>query len=744
LIRGLVQGVGFRPFVCRLAVKHGLHGEVDNRTDGVSVIIQGDIKTVDRFSNDLLQNAPPASLIKSIEIYPTQLTGYTDFKITDSRSVDNQITEISPDIAVCADCLADLDQDPGRIDYPFINCTNCGPRFTIIEGLPYDRAKTTMKSFRMCNRCNSEYNDILDRRFHAQPIACNSCGPVYNFKDSVKSISEIHKIIEEVSEQIAAGKTVGIKGLGGYHLMCDALNNDAVSRLRHNKLRDSKPFAVMFRDFQSVNKYCCISEEEEKEIKSWRRPILILKEKERLSAAVNNGLNTIGAMLPYMPVHYLLFRRIKSTALVLTSGNISDEPVIIDDTMAERQLMNVADSIVSYNRQIFNRTDDSVIRIIGNKRCLIRRSRGFVPRPVDLGWNVEGILALGAEQKNSICLGKGYQAVMSQYIGDLKNPETYKFFSDTITKLSELFRFKPELITCDLHPDYLSTQYAEVLKNELNIPVIKIQHHHAHIASCMAENGIDENVIGISLDGTGFGSDENIWGGEFMIADLIGYRRFSHFDYIPMPGGEKAVSEPWRMAFSYIYRYFGDNFDYASIAVFNLIDNLKLSLVREMIDKKINTPMTSGAGRIFDTVSAILGLCSVNTFDSEAPMRLESVIDCETDEFYPFKAEKIIVFAETIRAILKDLPRLSVSVISAKFHNTIAQVILEVSKQIRNETSLTKVILSGGVFQNKYLLEKSVTLLNRNMFKVFTNHHVPPNDGGISLGQLVIASKIRE
>ncbi|MDP3001996.1 MAG: carbamoyltransferase HypF [Bacteroidales bacterium] len=742
-MRGLVQGVGFRPFICRMAAKHGLFGEVDNRTDGVSVIVQGDLKTIDRFSNDILQNAPPASQIKSIEINATQFSGYDSFKIAGSKTVDNQITEVSPDIAVCHDCLEDMEKDPERIDYAFINCTNCGPRFTIIEGLPYDRPKTTMKSFRMCENCNSEYNDILDRRFHAQPIACNSCGPVYRYKDSVKRLSGIKQILEEVSVQIASGKTVAIKGIGGYHLMCDALNNSAVSELRHKKQRDSKPFAVMFRDIFAVRKYCYIDKAEEKELKSWCRPILILKQKEILSVAVSNGLNTIGAMLPYMPVHYMLFRIIQTPAVVLTSGNISDEPIIIDDLMAEKQLMSIADSFLSYNRQILNRTDDSVIRIIDHKTSLIRRSRGFVPRPIDLKCNVEGILALGAEQKNSFCIGKGNQAVMSQYIGDLKNPATYNFFNETIDRFSDLFRFKPEFVICDHHPDYLSTLYAEILENELNIPLIRVQHHHAHIASCMAEHGIDEDVIGISMDGTGLGSDGNIWGGEFLIADLKGFIRFTHFDYIPMPGGEKAIDEPWRMAFSYIYKYFGDSFDYKSVPLFNSIDSQKLLLVKEMVVKKMNSPITSGAGRLFDAVSAILGFCSAATFDSEAPMRLESAIDGETNDFYPFRAAKTIVFADTIKAILEDLPRQKISVISAKFHNTIAQVILEVSRQIRKDTSLNKVILSGGVFQNKYLLEKSSYLLTRNRFKVFTNHLVPANDGGISLGQLVIASKIR-
>jgi hydrogenase maturation protein HypF len=444
-----------------------------------------------------------------------------------------------------------------------------------------------------------------------------------------------------------------------------------------------------------------------------------------------------------MPFHYLLFRSIKTPAVVLTSGNISDDPIIIDDHLAEKELFQVADSLLSYNRKIENRTDDSVIRIIDHKPSIIRRSRGYVPRPVDLKSDVEGILALGAEQKNNFCIGKDRQAVLSQYIGDLKNTATYDFFSDTIEKFTRLFRFKPDLIACDLHPDYMSTQHAEILEKELNIPLIRIQHHHAHIASCMAEYGIDQEVIGVSLDGTGFGSDGKIWGGEFLIADLKGFRRYAHFDYVPLPGGDKAITEPWRMAFSYLYKYFGDSFDFRSVPSFGSIEDRELILVKEMIEKKINSPFTSGAGRLFDAVSAILGLCSFETFDSEAPMRLESAINCKIKEFYPFSAAANLNFSETFASILEDMQMKSISYISAKFHNTVAQAILEISRRIREETRLDKVILSGGVFQNKYLLEKSTELLSDNKFKVLTNHLVPANDGGISLGQLIIASKIR-
>jgi hydrogenase maturation protein HypF len=735
--------VGFRPFVCRMAAKHGLAGEVDNRSDGVAVLVQGDLKIIDRFSNDLLQNAPPASEIKSIEIKAVKFAGFDSFKIAPSRPVHNQITEISPDIAVCKECLDDLAYDPERIDYPFINCTNCGPRFSIIEDLPYDRRVTSMKVFKMCGKCRSEYTDLLDRRFHAQPIACNSCGPVYQYKAPGKTLHEIQEILMEITFLIASGKTIAVKSVGGYHLMCDALNNDAVADLRNRKQRDAKPFAVMFRDMAAIRKYCYADESEGKELTSWRRPVVILRQRRVLSPSISNGLKTTGALLPYMPLHYMLFRLLDTPAVVLTSGNMSDEPIITDDHDAGVKLKLVTNFILSYNRKVVNRTDDSVIRVINKKVNFIRRSRGYAPRPVDLKLYVEGVFAAGAEQKNTFCLGKGNQALVSQYIGDIRNAATYNFYCDAVSRFSKLFRFKPSLVACDLHPDYLSTGYAEKFSSELKVPLLRIQHHHAHIASCMAENGLEEEVIGISLDGTGYGTDGNIWGGEFMIADLNNLKRYSHFDYIPLPGGDKAVDEPWRIAFSYIYKYMGDKFDYESLPLFRSVGHKKLSIVKDMIDRKVNVPLSSGAGRLFDAVSAIIGLCPVATFDSEGPMRLESAINEKTDDYYPFQTGPVINFSAMLEAIITDTIRNNISAISARFHNTIARVILNLSGDIRKETSINKVILSGGVFQNKYLVEKSISLLKANKFKVFTNSIVPANDGGIALGQLIIASKTR-
>jgi hydrogenase maturation protein HypF len=743
LIRGLVQGVGFRPFIYRLAMKYSLLGEVDNRIDGVLVSVEGESKNITDFCNEIITNAPPASQIKSIERNPRPVNGYHKFSIATSISSDNRVTEISPDIAVCSECLHDMDHDHERVDYSFINCTNCGPRFTIIEKLPYDRDKTSMKNFEMCAGCSTEYNDILNRRFHAQPIACNQCGPHYTMYDSEKKLFLIEEILREMAKRVKDGKSVAVKGLGGYHLLCDAMCESAVKELRDRKQRDAKPFAVMFKDLYAIREYCHLSTSEESELISWRRPILILNQKKKLSDSVNSGLSTIGAMLPYMPVHYLLFRKLEIPAIVLTSGNISDEPIITDDLTALKELMPVSGSVVCNDREIVNRTDDSVIRVINNAPSLIRRSRGYVPTPVDLGYDVNGIIALGAEQKNTFCIGRDNQAIMSQYVGDLKNLPTYNFYKESISRFYSLFRFKPELIVCDLHPDYLSTRYAEEIKRELHIPIIRVQHHHAHIASVLAEHQLDEKVIGISMDGTGYGPDGNIWGGEFFVADLNEYSRYTHFDYMPMPGGDKAVDEPWRMAFSLLYKYLDKNIDYLKLALFTSVNQQQISLMKEMIDKKINTPLTSGAGRIFDAVSAILGLCTISSFDSEAPVRLESSIDPLTEGYYPFDIGNSVVFAKTLKGILDDLPKHDISVISTKFHNTIAQVILTVSETIRRDTSIRKVALSGGVFQNKYLLERLTRLLTDRHFEVFTNHLVPANDGGISLGQIIIASKIR-
>ncbi len=706
------------------------------------VVVQGDPSDIDRFSNDILKLAPPASRIKSIDVFPSIVGEYDRFTVTASREINDHVTEISPDIAVCGQCLEDMSSDPGRIDYPFINCTNCGPRFTIIKGLPYDRPLTTMSGFSMCPKCRREYNDIDDRRFHAQPIACNSCGPSCRLTDGRAVITDLREILVKTSAIIDGGGSVALKGVGGYHLACDALNNDAVVRLRQVKKRDMKPFAVMFRDLAALKEYCHTDFSEEKELLSWIRPVVLLRSKRSLARQVSNGLMTTGAFLPFMPFHYLLFRHLKTPVMVLTSGNISEEPVIKDDGEAMDKLLKTADALVSYNRDISNRADDSVIMVTKPGIIVIRRSRGYVPRPVDLAFDAEGILALGAEQKNTFSIGRKNQAIISQYTGDLKNAGVFNFYKESIENFSSLFRFTPRYIAHDLHPDYYSALYASFLSEKYDIPSVAVQHQHAHIASCLAEHCLDEMVAGVCLDGTGFGSDGNAWGGEFMIADTGSFERYCHFDYVPMPGGDRVVYEPWRMAFSFLYKYLGDSFDYDSLEVFRRTGIQKLALVNEMLKKNINSPLSSGAGRLFDAVSALTGLCYETSFDSEAPMRLESAIKHNCDGCYPFSITETVIFADMFLGILDDLMnKADISEISARFHNTIVQVIVEVAERIRSSRGIGKVVLSGGVFQNRYLLERTFEKLEKKGFRVYTNHQVPVNDGGISLGQTAVASK---
>jgi len=743
LISGLVQGVGFRPFIYRLASGYSLRGEVVNRTGGVTVTVQCGQETVGQFIADIRALAPPAANIKSVEVRKTETRSYSDFTITPSIDNEESITEVSPDIAVCDECLADLISDPERIDYPFINCTNCGPRFTIIKALPYDRAATTMAPFPMCHGCSAEYHDMSDRRFHAQPVACNSCGPAYKLKAGDLVVTGITDILRLISERLDAGGSVAIKSTGGYNLMCDALNEEAVSVLRQRKQRDTKPFAVMFRDLNALNEYCFTRKEEESTLLLWRRPILILNQRKPLAPSVSSGLNTIGAMLPHMPLHHLLFRAINTPALVLTSGNLSDEPIITDDLQAERELMPVTGCVVSYNREINNRADDSVVRVIGGKVSLIRRARGFAPQPVELNRVVEGIFAAGAEQKNSLCIGKGSQAFMSQYIGDIKNVATYDYYRETYRLFSSLFRFTPSSVVCDMHPDYLSGRFAEELAEACGLPLMRVQHHHAHAVSVMAEHGLAGMVIAVIMDGTGYGSDGNIWGSEFMTATTRDFERYTHFDYFMMPGGDAAVDEPWRMALSCLFSYFGSGYDFSSEKLFRTIDEKKLAVVREMLVHGINSPLTCGAGRIFDAVSALLMLCTRASFDSEAPMRLESAISTITDDFYPFTIGDTVCLRDTFQEIIRDTGRSDITPIAAKFHNTMAQIIVTVCIKLRKETGLNDVVLSGGVFQNRYLLEKSLYLLTMNKFMVYTNHLVPANDGGISLGQLLTAAERR-
>jgi hydrogenase maturation protein HypF len=713
-------------------------GWVDNRNDGVYLEVSGSRSDLEMFIKNIKVEAPAAANILNISTIQIEDPGFNHFEIVKSKDTSSNITEVSPDIAVCEACLNDMKLQPHRINYPFINCTNCGPRFTIIKDLPYDRHKTTMDPFVMCKQCSEEYMDIHDRRFHAQPVACNNCGPVYKLISGASETNQIDQILETTAELLENGKIIAMKGLGGFHLACDALNEDAVIKLRNSKHREGKPFAVMFRDLDTLKSFCETNSEEEELLTSWRRPILLLEQKREVAPSVSVGFSTIGSMLPYMPFHYLLFEKTKLQVMVLTSGNLSDEPIIIDNNIAVDQLSPISDAIITYNREIHNRSDDSVAMVVNGQTQMIRRSRGYAPSPVRTNLNTEGILAVGAELVNCFCVGKGDQAILSQHIGDLKNLETLEFFTESIDKYRQLFRAEITQIVCDEHPDYLSTKYAM----EQNITLIKVQHHHAHIASCMAENGIDEQVIGVAFDGIGLGDDNHIWGGEFLICDLADYERYTHFDYVWMPGGDKASKEPWRMAISYLYKVYGEEFMELELPFLKKIESEKVRMLVRAIQKGINSPMTSSTGRLFDAIAALTDITLYSDFHAEAPMRLESVIDKSCVDAYEFEITGTIKTELMIRKVVDDiLTKIPAPVISAKFHNTIINIIFAAAKEIRTKRGLNKVAFSGGTFQNRYLLEKAENLLLKNSFEVFTQNKVPANDGGIALGQLAIAAK---
>lgn len=745
---GLIQGVGFRPFIYRLATELGLTGWVLNSNENVLIRVTGAEATLVQFIQRLEESAPSASSIERIEFNQIEPEFFPDFRIMKSADHSDAATEISPDIMVCQDCIDDLHQSINRSDYPFVNCTNCGPRFTIISSLPYDRNQTTMKDFPMCPDCRSEYEDIGNRRFHAQPIACNHCGPVYSSLTAGHEFAmDQQDLVKKMATFIDSGKVILLKGLGGMHLACDARQEKAVSRLREVKLRDGKPFAMMVRNLHIARQVAYINEEEEKALLSWQRPIVLLRQKNTLSEhplapGICSGLNQVGIMLPYMPVHYMLFDRMKSPVIVLTSANRSHAPILIENKKAMDYFGHLADACFLHNRDILNRSDDSVVKIIGGMQRLFRRSRGFVPSPVRTTLYTEGILAFGADLANSFCLGKGRNAILSQYIGDLQEAETMDFFNESLSRFRILFRFKPELAVADLHPDYHSTTAA---LSQQEIPVIRIQHHHAHIAACMAENRLDETVIGVAFDGTGFGIDGNIWGSEFFIADLLGFKRKFHFSYLKMPGGDKGSEEPWRMAVSWLYSVFGEGFRTLEIPFLQDINQEDVDVIIQMMDKNIHCPLTCGAGRYFDAVAALAGLCSTATFHAEGPMRLENAVEPGIKDSYPFTIGESINFDDCLKSIVEDISNNTApSVISTKFHNTIISAIFETITLISQETGLGKVVLSGGVFQNKYLLEGCISGLEKADFKVYTHQTVPSNDGGIALGQLVIAAKKRE
>jgi hydrogenase maturation protein HypF len=747
IIKGIVQGVGFRPFIHKLVQNYNLSGWVLNSNQGVEMDIEGKTEELNNFINDIKKKLPPLARIEKIEVNQLPLIGYKGFSIKKSIvKEENSFVLVSPDISICEDCLQELfDPHNRRFRYPFINCTNCGPRFTIIKDIPYDRGKTTMNNFKMCSLCQSEYDNIEDRRYHAQPNACAECGPqvfLYQNKRKLENIDPIKEAIKLLKE----GKIGAIKGLGGLHLACDATNNKAVARLRRLKNREAKPFALMSPDLEKIKQYCKLGKKEEEWLINRARPIVLLKKKEDslISPLVAPRNNYLGVMLPYTPLHYLLLKD-NFTALIMTSGNIADQPIIGDNQEALEKLNRIADFFLLYNRDISNRCDDSVLKIINGDNVFFRRSRGYVPYPIILDFKLKEVLALGGELKNSISFSKENYVFLSQYLGDLKSVETLNFLKESIVSLKKMFRINPEIIACDLHPDYLSTQYAEEIKIKKGLKVVKVQHHHAHIVSCMVENNVKEKVIGVAYDGTGYGDDGNIWGGEFLLCDLKKYFRVGYLKYYPLPGGDKAIMEPWRMVYSYLYSIYGPKAKMLDIDFNHRMDYDKLSIIEKMIDKNINSPLTSSCGRLFDAASSLIGMRDEINYEGQAAMELESLCVSGIKERYKFciykKGKEFIIDPQEIFIdLIEDLKKgIDKKVMAAKFHNTVAEFTLNLCGKIKENTGINKIALSGGVFQNKYLTEKVVSLLEDKGFKVYIQRKVPPNDGGISLGQAVIA-----
>jgi hydrogenase maturation protein HypF len=742
-IKGLVQGVGFRPFIYRVASGLDVKGTVENRNDGVIIRYRCGEMLKDEFLEKIVAEKPMGAEIHFLqtERIAEPSHNFPDFRIVPSVDVSTDITGISPDIAVCPDCLMDMERQEHRIGYPFVNCTNCGPRFTIIKDLPYDRENTTMGSFRMCQTCAAEYGDVLDRRFHAQPVACSECGPCFTLFHDNGVEGKIGQILDRLATIIAGGGTVAVKGLGGYHLACDALNAKAVARLRKVKKREGKPFAVMFSDILHLREYADLNLSEEQALMSPQRPILLAKMKRPLAGGINLGLDTLGVMLPYLPLHHLLFGKLQTPAIVLTSGNESGCPIVTGNAEALRVFRMETDAVLTHNRDIHNRVDDSVQMVVNNQVRQIRRSRGYVPVPVRLPFDVDGIVATGAELNHSFCIGKNSDAYMSQHIGDLRNHETLDFFTGTLDRFKNLMRVTPREIACDLHPDYLSTRYAE----SLSLPVTRVQHHHAHIAACMAEHGLDEKVIGVAFDGTGLGTDGNIWGAEFFLCDPLSFERVGHFEYVPMPGGDRAAKEPYRMGLAYLHHVFGDEALNLDLEFVRRIPDSAAGLLTTAMKNRVNSPLCSSAGRLFDAVAAITGVCFISSFHGEAPMRLESLADRTCSGWYDCEEGPVVRFGPMIRQIVSDtLQGVPVPVISTKFHNTVIAAVEDAAGRIRRESGVGKVVLSGGVFQNRYVLSNLEINLALKGFRVYTHRRVPSNDGGIALGQIYICGKKRE
>ncbi|MCI4458339.1 MAG: carbamoyltransferase HypF [Thermocrinis sp.] len=726
-IIGAVQGVGFRPFVYRLAKELDLRGWIINTPEGVKIEVEGE--NLDVFLKRLQEEKPPLAYIYSISFEYAEEVGYTDFEIKESHSEGKREVFILPDIGTCDECLKEVfDPKDRRYMYPFTNCTHCGPRFTIIEKLPYDRPNTTMKVFKMCQECEREYNDPTNRRFHAQPNACPKCGPqVFLYDKEGSLLGEGEKAIDLAIQAVKEGKIVAVKGIGGFHLICDATNEKAVNTLRIRKRRQEKPFAVMFKSLQQLKEYARPTNLEEALLSSPQRPIVLIeKVQDSLPETIAPGLKRIGAFLPYSPLHYIILSKL-DVPIVATSGNYSEEPIVKDNEEALNKLSEIADLILVHNREIKRRCDDSVVKVVGGIPLLIRRSRGYAPLPVKLPYKLKNkVLATGGMLKNTFAIAWDDKVFISQHVGDVENYQTLKSFEEMVFDLMNLYQFEPEIVVCDMHPRYETTKWAQFFSEEKNIPLLKVQHHYAHILSCMAENGIEDEVLGIAWDGTGYGEDGTLWGGEFLVCHYKTYKRVYHFKPFRLIGGEKAIKEPKRVALSLLLELFGEK-----ALDFNLpFDRKELEMLFKVWSKGINSPFSSSVGRLFDAVCSLLGIRHINNYEGQSAMILEDLYNPAVKDHYSYSIEgQIIDWRTTILDILQDKEREKVP---SRFINTLAKIALDIARRV----GIEKVCLSGGVMQNDPLVSKIKEELTKNGFLVYTHQKVPTNDGGLCLGQV--------
>lgn len=762
LVSGIVQGVGFRPYVHTLASRHSLSGFVRNNSGIVEIEVEGRGFAVDSFMQQLKEQAPPLASIRQIfsEVLKSKNEPLGKFSILESERNPAAGEGLVPsDTATCADCLVELfDPSNRRFRYPFINCTNCGPRFTIMSHLPYDRSATTMAAFAMCRLCQEEFDEPADRRFHAQPNACAKCGPSLTYLPARHGALSLEgaRALAGAVEQLKQGLIIALKGLGGFQLVCDAANDAAIGQLRRRKRRNAKPFALMMTDLDMVKLHCSCSQEESKELSGPLRPIVLLERlsMSRLSAEIAPGINRLGVMLPYTPLHHLLLFDF-GLPLIVTSANLSEEPIAKENEEALDRLKGLADGFLLHNREIQSRYDDSVVQYAGKYRTIIRRARGIAPLPINLPFSSDtNALACGAHLKNTFCLIRHDQAFVSQHIGDLGSIETHKHFQETFDVYKQLFKIEPELVAHDYHPDYFSTDFAEQLAGDRGLPRFPVQHHHAHIVSCMVENGLTEPVIGIAFDGLGYGLDETVWGGEFLFVTLKEMRRLGYFQPVPLPGGTAAIKRPWRMALSYIL----SDQEKGKAPFANFIDTLydrydktAVELTFRQIATRLNSPLTSSCGRMFDAMSAMLGLCFEADYEGQAAMMLEALAlsrPFETIDLYRAYDHEIIggepPFVIDTRRLLLDAyldftDGTTPADVAVKFHCSIASLVLSVCEKIRKLNGCSDVCLGGGVFQNTLLLRLVEQFLTKVGFRVFFPRQLPANDGGLSLGQAVIA-----